>query len=96
MSNKDVFRPTTEPFRTLYDALIKESENRPSLPLKEWIVNERLAVWRAAHDYSTQHNLHIPTLEEVKIAEDMAVGHTDYAAKFAIGVGHKMSKESEK
>jgi hypothetical protein len=83
---RDVFRPTADPAQTIYDALITESELRSGRSVDEWIAAEKNAVWKAAHDYAQQYGLRIPTIADVEQAETQAMGHCDYAAKYAYGV----------
>lgn len=83
----DFFRPYFEPARTFYDVLIKEAKKRGQYESSdEWIDAERKVMWGAARDYAQQHNLRVPTLDDIKRVEGCAVGHVDYAAKFAYGV----------
>ena len=84
------FRPKTEPARTLYDALQKETAYRSSRTVVEWIVAERNAMWNAARRYAQTHGLRAPTLAEVEEAEDYACGSTDYGAKWAHKLAEKM------
>lgn len=86
----DVFRPRNEPFRTIYDAFQAESAKRKGRTPEEWMRAEREAVWRAARDYAEMYGHRVPTMDEIKIAERQAEGHTDCGAKWAYGVGHLM------
>lgn len=86
----DPFRPQHQPAQGIYDALQAEAAQRKSRELDVWIKEERQAVWRAARDYAQQHGLPILTLEEIENAERSAMGHTDYAAKWAYGVSERM------
>jgi len=90
---RDLFRPNQEPERTLYDAFQKESGNRKGREVVEWIEAERMAVWRAAREYSEKHGLRVPTMEEIERAETSAYGHVDYGAKWAYGVARHMRRE---
>jgi len=85
------FRPSAEPHRTLYNALVEQQKQRDSDP--DWVNNERRAIWNAAINYANDRGLHIPSLEEVCRAERMACGHVDYPAKFAYGIGHFLNSE---
>lgn len=87
-----IFRPKTEPARTLYDAFQAESLNRPNRMLDVWIDLERQAVWGAAKVYAQEHDMRAPTLAEVQICEQAALGHVDYGAKWAIYVAEYMRK----
>lgn len=86
----DHFRPHFEPQRTLYDALVQEAEHREGRTAAEWIAAERAVVFRVATEYAEKHDLRFPTLDDVKQAERLAVGHVDYAAKWAIGIADAM------
>jgi len=92
----DFFRPHTEPARTLYDAFQAEAEKRPERTCDEWIAKERMAMWHVATSYAQRHGLHMPTLDEVTLAERLACGHVDYGAKWAIGVAEAMRKEARR
>lgn len=82
----DLFRPSNEPARSIYDALTKEAEKRKDKDCEEWIDTERKVVWAVVRDYAQQHNLKVPTIEDIERAENYALGHCDYAAKFAYKV----------
>lgn len=86
----DPFRPSHQPAQGIYDALQVEVAQRKSRDLDVWIKEERLAVWRAARDYAQQHGLPVLSLDEIEKAERSAMGHTDYAAKWAYGVSDRM------
>lgn len=81
--NRDAFRPRHEPVRSFYDALVQESKHRKKRTSEEWILAERLAVWRAARDYSQQQGLQVLLLADIERAESSACGHIDYASKLA-------------
>lgn len=89
----DVFRPSREPARTIYDAFQAEAKKRKGRSVNEWIEAERQAVWRAARDYAQQRGLRILSLEEVTMAENYAMGHVDYGAKWAYQVERAMNKQ---
>jgi spore germination protein GerM len=86
----DVFRPSREPAKTIYDAFQKEAENRTSREFEDWTEAETQAVHKAACKYAEEHGLPIPTIEDVRDAEISASGHIDYAAKWAYRVAEKM------
>ena len=88
----DFFRPHTEPARTIYDALLAEAVHRRERTPTEWQGRERAVVWQAARDYAQQHGLAVPTMEQVEHAEMPAVGHIDYAAKWAYGVAELLTE----
>jgi hypothetical protein len=89
---KDMFRPNKEPASIIYDAFHKEASKRGKKLCDEWIVAEREAVWEAARNYAQQHALTVPTMDQIKKAENQAVGHTDYALKWALGVAELLVK----
>jgi hypothetical protein len=78
------FRPRNDPARSIYDALSLQMKKRDGG--KMFIQGERFTVWSAARDYAQQHGLRVPTLAEVEKKEALALGHCDYAAKWAYGV----------
>jgi len=92
----DVFRPHSDPARVLYDAFQAEAEKRADRDVDAWIAFEREAVWRVARDYAQQHGLPVPTLAEVKKAEELALGHVDYGSKWAYGVAELLRKPETK
>lgn len=87
----DHWRPTSEPARTIYDALVAETLSRPSRSVDEWVEAERNAVWAASRDYAQKHGLDVPTIAAVLKAEQSACGHTDYCAKWAYGMAAHIS-----
>jgi hypothetical protein len=74
----------------LSSALIAEAEHRRSKPLKQWIADERLAMWSSACDFARQQGLRVPRLDEVELAERLACGHVDYARKWSLGIAEAM------
>lgn len=89
-----IFRPTQEPARLLYDAFQAEAKLRKQREVGIWIEKERLAVWTAGRDYAQQHDRPVPTLEQIKAKEQLALGHTDYGAKWAHGVAELLHATS--
>lgn len=88
MSTFDPFRPHTEPAKSLYDLILTRcSEERTDL---HWVHHLRLSVFRAAREYAQQHGLTYPTLEQVGRCESLALGHVDYAAKWAMYVAEQI------
>jgi hypothetical protein len=67
-------------------ALSAECCRRPDANGLEWIDNERMAVTVAANAWATAHGYRTVTVDEVERVEGMAVGHYDYASKFALYV----------
>lgn len=85
------FRPTSEPARSLFDALVRQMEARATNS-GDWIHAERAAMLSAAQEYAHAHGLRAPTPDEVESAERSACGHSDYAAKWAYGVADAMRR----
>ena len=92
MKNQDVFRPTQEPARTLYDALTRETSKREGRTTIQWQQEEVFAVWRAATYYAALHGCTSPTIRDVVQADNRASGHVDYAAKLSYGVAAIMAE----
>ncbi|MDF0506627.1 hypothetical protein POK33_38395 [Burkholderia cenocepacia] len=89
----DKFRPVREPARSIHDALLREAAKRKVRTVEEWLTAERDAVLREAIFQAHKLRRRIPTLADVERAERLATGHTDYAAKWAIGVAEAMVAE---
>ncbi|MGE0769866.1 MAG: hypothetical protein AB7L90_25790 [Hyphomicrobiaceae bacterium] len=79
----DIFRPSRDPARSIYDAFQAEATHRIQRPWPDCHEAEVAAVWRAARDYAQQHGLRVPTLAEVRRVERSASGHIDYGSKWA-------------
>ena len=88
---KDIFRPTREPARTIYDAFQEAALKRDKSKWSEWIQKEREAVYEAAVNYARNHDLTVPTMNRVEFEEDRAMGHTDYGAQWAYGISEYMT-----
>lgn len=93
MKSIDILRPRHSPAKEIYDAFQQESEHRDDRDFNEWVRKEREAVWRAARDYAQQHNLTVPTMDEVEKMEISACGHVDYGAKWAYGIASIIVKQ---
>lgn len=91
--HRDVFRPHRQPAQGIYDAFQAEAALRSGRKLDEWLEAERQAVWRAARDYAQQQGLRVPTIDEIKRAENYAAGSVDYGAKWAYQI-ERLLKES--
>ena len=83
---RDVFRPTRQPARRIYDAFQDEATKRDSRSVGEWQDCELQRVWREARDYAQENELTAPTLADIAAAEQSACGHVDYGAKWAYRV----------
>lgn len=90
----DIFRPTFEPARTIYDALTTEADKRKDRSYEEWRNAETQAVYMAAVLCAKKFNLIEPKLEQVIEVEADAIGHVDYASKWAYAVARLMEKKS--
>jgi hypothetical protein len=90
--SRDIFRPTQIPAQLFYDAFQDEAKHRDSRTFEEWNRLEIERVWKTARDYAQQHDLKVPTLEEVKNCERYASGHTDYGSQWAYGVARLLKK----
>jgi hypothetical protein len=87
-SDLDPHRPRTEPALLIYDAILAASTDRSD---PHWVHRMRLSVFHVAREYAQQHGMLHPTLDEVGNAESMALGHVDYASKWALYVAHKVN-----
>jgi hypothetical protein len=87
----DIFRPHSEPARTLYDAFQNAAKERELR--EDWLEYELQRVYDAAVGYAKAHNLHAPSIQEVMDAETSACGHTDYGAKWAYRLEEIMNKK---
>lgn len=90
---QDIFRPSHEPARIIYDALLREAKKRSGRTVEEWQKAEQLAVWQAARDYAQQYDMRIPTMADVLTADEQGSGHVDYAAKIAYTLTEIMRKK---
>ncbi len=85
------FRPTREPARSIHDALVREASKRNERMPEEWLQAERQAELQEAIAQASLLGLRPPSLVDVERAERLAVGHTDYAAKWARGIADAMA-----
>ncbi|HIH2744860.1 TPA: hypothetical protein ACYLN4_000526 [Burkholderia lata] len=88
-------RPKTEPAQSIYDALRAEIRKRKGKAFEEWSANERNTVLNTAITQAKKLGLRAPTPAEVERAEQLAVGHSDYEAKWAGGVTDIMRQGSK-
>ena len=91
----DIFRPTTEPARRIYDAFQDEARKREGRTFEEWHTAEKQRVWAEARDYAQQHGSLVPTIEQIEREERNASGHADYGSKWAYGVSRLLAKIAE-
>jgi len=69
---------------SFYDLLTKESEKRDQRALDEWIEAERKAMFDKVNAEREGLGKTPVSLEDVERVEQRAVGHFDYAPKFAL------------
>lgn len=70
----------------IQNAFDLQSKKRSGLTVDAWLKAERNAVFRAAHDYAMLRGLKLVSMDEVERQEKLAMGHSDYGAKWARGV----------
>ena len=85
---RDIFRPKSEPARTLYDVFQTEAKLRKD----GWQEREELAVYLVACSCAETLDMRAPTLQEVKDAASYASGHVDFAAKWVYRIVEKMKE----
>lgn len=95
MMPTDIFRPHSEPARTIYDAFQAEAEKRHVRTAEQWRKAELETVWRVARDHAQQYGLRVLTLDEVERAEQYAMGSVDYGATWAYRVCRAMTLASK-
>ena len=88
---KDIFRPSTEPARRIYDAFQDEGRKREGRTFNEWHSAEKNRVWAEARDYAQENNLNVPTMRQIEDVERYASGHADYGSKWAYGVSRLLA-----
>ena len=91
----DIFAPHTEPAKTIYNVLTEEMKNRDGYIMEEWILNERITVWKTAIRYCFKNGLYIPTIQDVEKAEKEAYGSADYDSKWAIKLSNLILENSK-
>ena len=82
------FALRNEPARAIYNALVAEQKRRGGGIA--WVVNERMAVWEASKTAAMRLGVTPLHLHDIVAAENAAIGHTDYTAKFALGVAEAL------
>ena len=80
----------SQPAQRIYDRILVESEYRDD----NYPAKLRLGVWQEAMDYALEKCLNPLSLEEVIRSERVALGHTDYAAKWAYRVAELLSEKA--
>jgi hypothetical protein len=94
MSIRDIFEPSHQPAKSIYDAFQNEAMMRRGRTAAEWTTAEVNRVHIEAVYQAQIHGLRAPTLEEVVAVEKCARGHIDYGAKWAYGVVERMRKSN--
>lgn len=79
----DPFRPTREPWRSIYDAFQAEATQRHGRSVTEWIAAEEQAVLSAATQEAKKMGWPAPDIDMVRRAETYARGSVDYALKWS-------------
>ena len=88
----DIFRPTTEPARSIYDVFQNEARKRKGRTVGQWQSAELAAVYFQSVVQASKFGLKIPSIQDIETAERCASGHTDYGSKWAYGVVDAMKK----
>lgn len=83
LSQHDLWRPQSQPASRLYDRLTAEQLHRKSRGGVAWVETERAAMTGEAQALCTSYGLVPVSAEDVMACESQALGHTDYAAKWA-------------
>jgi hypothetical protein len=91
---RDIFRPSCDPARSIYDAFQSEARHRKGREFAEWNRAEILAVYIEANRCAYIYNLRAPTMDDVIMAERCASGHVDYGAKWAYGILNVMTNRT--
>ncbi len=82
MHNSNGYTYRNKLHHSFHELLSAEAEKRDQR--KDWIVAERTAMWEAVNRHRTQLGKESLTIEDVERVEQSAVGHTDYATKYAL------------
>lgn len=85
----DIFRPNSEPARTIYDALDAAILSRK----KRNFERERAAVVAAVNRYTAGAGLVPLTDEQIDACERHAMGHVDYMAKWAYALADAIRRQ---
>jgi hypothetical protein len=86
----DIFRPNTEPARSIYDAFQKEASMRSSRSLNDWITTERVAVYNEALKQAHKLKVKPLTMDDIEKAELYALGSSDYGASWAYKIAQML------
>jgi hypothetical protein len=68
----------------LEELLAREAKHRSNKTSEQWILDERQAMCDAVNRLRSLHGKPVVTLAEIERVERSAVGHSDYAHKFAL------------
>ena len=83
LASHDLWRPQSQPASRLYDRLTAEQLHRKSRGGVTWVEAERAAMTEEAQALCTARGLVPVSTDDVMACESQAIGHTDYAAKWA-------------
>ena len=89
----DPFRPSREPWRSIYDAFQTEAAQRHGRSVEEWIAAEEQAVLSAATQVANNMGWTEPDIDMVRRAEAYARGSVDYALKWSAQIVRLMQPE---
>lgn len=91
----DCFRPRHEPARFLYDTLCDEMALRktPERLGTKWVDAERQAMLEAAAKACAYLGRRTINMDHVLQCENQALGHTDYAAKWAYALADAIRRQ---
>lgn len=79
----DMFRPHSEPARSIYDAFQAAAARRDEIGYPDWLRHEREVVHQVVLEQALKHGLRPLSLEEVEAAEFYAMGAVNYGATWA-------------
>ena len=85
------FRPRSQPARDIWDALTSEMSRRTQNGDK-WVEKELYAVYRVTTWWSQIRGIRILSTEELRDLETQAMGHSDYAAKWAYAIARRLQE----
>jgi len=80
--------------KIILDAFKGELRKREGRTINDWIIKERTAVHKASIKVAKAYGLNVPSLDDIKKAEEHAIGYKDYARKLAQAVIEEMLKKS--
>lgn len=87
---QDIFRPRSDPARSIYDAFQKAAKGREGRSVEEWDAAEINAVYETACRLAPAHGMKAPTREQVAAAHTYALGSVDFGATWTYAVVRRM------